>query len=122
MYCKQDNHPGCLNFGNVSKLTFDCYLYELKITTKELVFYKYGLTKTPDRRVGSLKSSINKYYSDVDIEILNLYKNDVKVIFNIEQKIHDSLKASRVHFQNKFEGYSECFTNRININDYLPKE
>lgn len=77
-----------------------CFLYLMRLSSEDEVFYKVGLTKNIKRRM----SCIDKRY---DIEVKQLVQGELPYLFSLEQKILGMVDKYNPSIA--FGGHAECF-------------
>jgi hypothetical protein len=81
-----------------------CSFYYLKISSKDEVFYKIGISNDTDRRIRTLKKE-----SKCKIEVLWIKKSTYYRAMLLEERIKRKHKSSRYLPKADFHGFSECY-------------
>ncbi|AND75294.1 hypothetical protein FDH01_gp133 [Acinetobacter phage vB_AbaM_ME3] len=68
--CSRNNQSGFLNKTTVQRRPLETiFLYEFEIKINNSIYYKYGLSINPKRRLYKLRQEMRKFYPDVEINL-----------------------------------------------------
>ena len=80
-------------------------LYVMHMTDGEESFYKIGIAKDTNHRVGHIRRQ-----SNYEPKVLLKARSSTYNCFNKEQKLHSMFKKDRYKPSRKFKGHTECFS------------
>jgi hypothetical protein len=92
-------------------LNKDCVIYSVKLFNDIESFYKIGITTTTvRRRMAKIKTA------GYGFELIETHQTNLYDAIGIEMFIHDNNSNKSYTPQNKFEGWTECYTKPISLN------